>query len=648
MADAAPPPAASPGVSKIPKKAKKEQPPPPPVALTEGSVKAATSAAIREDAALREAAQTGTLTLKMVRKSVVRRLDLGDEGGTTLKKEYKEIMKAEMLATASSLQVKEEEAAPAPVQSKPKLKPKPKPKPKKRVIVEESEGEEEEEEEEEEILDDAEIARRERAPHKDDPKFEKVDPAWKAQYADVAWVASQGFEHWPSIIYDPRWTKGNINAAGMRYLGNKHVCLFYAMDASERFAYEPLASIVPWEEGLRRGYDKKASNFKPKKYEKAFPKALAEATEEHAKDKEHRSFRDAHDTSKKKPPAKKKKVSRRDDDDFISKEDSDDDMAALRAKTKSAPKARKEPVAKKPRTDDEKRRALEALATKKRQRDEAAQKDKPDRERRMKDAARSGVPVWKQLSDRPGDKAAPKSPPKAAAPVQLPNDARGLVEALKRATVGGEKSAKVTRVAMAKLYREKIPEIVGDDVLLRDLVAVIRGALSEGQDEKIAEALKRLKNALKEEHRRDKAAPTPAPAPAAPAAAAPAPAAAPSPAPEAAAPAPSAAAPEVPAAPPSAPPAAAPKPAAPPAAPKPEEAAAPAPAAPKPEEPAAPAPAAAPETASAPPAAPTPAAVTAPPEGFKPKKRPLEEGEKKKEKKKKKKAADPLADAFAR
>ena len=643
MADTAPPaPAASPGVSKIPKKAKKEQPPPPPVALTEGSVKAATSAAIREDAALREAAQTGTLTLKMVRKSVVRRLDLGDEGGTTLKKEYKEIMKAEMLATASSLQVKEEEAAPAPVQSKPK----PKPKPKKRVIVEESE-EEEEEEEEEEILDDAEIARRERAPHKDDPKFEKVDPAWKAQYADVAWVASQGFEHWPSIIYDPRWTKGNINAAGMRYLGKKHVCLFYAMDASERFAYEPLASIVPWEEGLRRGYDKKASNFKPKKYEKAFPKALAEATEEHAKDKEHRSFRDAHDTTKKKPPAKKKKVARRDDDDFISKEDSDDDMAALRAKTKSAPKARKEPVAKKPRTDDEKRRALEALAAKKRQRDEAAQKDKADRERRMKDAARSGVPVWKQLSDRPGDKTAPKSPPKAAAPVQLPNDARGLVEALKRATVGGEKSAKVTRVAMANLYREKIPEIVGDDVLLRDLVAVIRGALSEGQDEKIAEALKRLKNALKEEHRRDKAAPTPAPAPAAPAAAAPAP---------------SSAAPEVAAAPPSAPPAATPAPApAPPAAPKPEEAAAPAPAAPKPEEPAAPAPAApkpeepaapapaaAPETASAPPAAPTPAAVTAPPEGFKPKKRPLEEGEKKKEKKKKKKAADPLADAFAR
>ena len=32
---------------------------------------------------------------------------------------------------------------------------------------------------------------------------------------------------------------------------------------------------MPWEEGLRRGYDKNASHFKPKKYEKAFPKALA-------------------------------------------------------------------------------------------------------------------------------------------------------------------------------------------------------------------------------------------------------------------------------------------------------------------------------------------------------------------------------------
>ena len=62
----------------------------------------------------------------------------------------------------------------------------------------------------------------------------QVPAEWKDRYADVAWVESQGFEHWPSIIYDPRWTKGNINASAMKYLGKKHVCLFYAMDASER------------------------------------------------------------------------------------------------------------------------------------------------------------------------------------------------------------------------------------------------------------------------------------------------------------------------------------------------------------------------------------------------------------------------------
>ena len=74
-----------------------------------------------------------------------------------------------------------------------------------------------------------------------------------------------------------------------KYLGKKHVCLFYGMDASERYSYQPLSSIVSWEEGLRRGYDKNASHFKPKKYEKAFPKALAEAIAEHAKRKEQRS-----------------------------------------------------------------------------------------------------------------------------------------------------------------------------------------------------------------------------------------------------------------------------------------------------------------------------------------------------------------------
>ena len=41
----------------------------------------------------------------------------------------------------------------------------------------------------------------------------QVPAEWKDRYADVAWVESQGFEHWPSIIYDPRWTKGNINTS---------------------------------------------------------------------------------------------------------------------------------------------------------------------------------------------------------------------------------------------------------------------------------------------------------------------------------------------------------------------------------------------------------------------------------------------------
>ena len=85
MADAAPPapaaseaPAAAP--AKIPKKQKPAKAPEP---LTDSSVKAATASAIKEDAALREAAQTGTLTLKMVRKTVVRRMGLGDDGDAT-------------------------------------------------------------------------------------------------------------------------------------------------------------------------------------------------------------------------------------------------------------------------------------------------------------------------------------------------------------------------------------------------------------------------------------------------------------------------------------------------------------------------------------------------------------------------------------
>ena len=131
---AAPTPAAPPAAppAKIPKKSKPAKAPEP---LTDSSVKAATASAIKEDSALREAAQTGTLTLKMVRKTVVRRMGLGDDGDATLKKQYKDLMKTEMLLVATALQddgkPKEEEKPKAPKAPKaPKPKPKPKAKPK--------------------------------------------------------------------------------------------------------------------------------------------------------------------------------------------------------------------------------------------------------------------------------------------------------------------------------------------------------------------------------------------------------------------------------------------------------------------------------------------------------------------------------------
>ena len=226
---------------------------------------------------------------------------------------------------------------------------------------------------------------------------------------------------------------------------------------------------------------------------------MAEAIEEHSKPKEQRSGGDVHTKTKKKPPIKKKVVRKqRDDDDFISKDDSDDDMAALRAKKRSAPKKEGgSTVPKKPRTDEDKKRALDALAAKQREKREEEERKAAAREKKMKDARDSGVPVWKQLSGRAEDKVAPKSPPKENKPFELPTDARGLVEALRKATVGPDKSTKITRMTMAKIYRDFIQEVVADDALLRDLVAVIRGALSEGQDERIAEGLKRLKAALK-------------------------------------------------------------------------------------------------------------------------------------------------------
>ena len=181
---------------------------------------------------------------------------------------------------------------------------------------------------------------------------------------------------------------------------------------------------------------------------------MAEAIEEHSKPKEQRSGGDVHTKTKKKPPVKKKVVRKqRDDDDFISKDDSDDDMAALRAKKRSAPKKEGgSTVPKKARTDEDKKRGLDALAAKKREKREEEERKTAAREKKMKDARDSSVPVWKQLSGRAEDKVAPKSPPpKETKPFELPTDARGLVEALRKATVGPDKSTKITRMTMAKI-----------------------------------------------------------------------------------------------------------------------------------------------------------------------------------------------------
>lgn len=62
-----------------------------PKPLTESIVKAATASAIR-DGVYRD----GEITLKRVRREVVYRLALGDEGYATLKKKFKAVMKTEM------------------------------------------------------------------------------------------------------------------------------------------------------------------------------------------------------------------------------------------------------------------------------------------------------------------------------------------------------------------------------------------------------------------------------------------------------------------------------------------------------------------------------------------------------------------------
>ena len=165
----------------------------------------------------------------MVRKTVVRRMALGDDGDATLKKQYKDLMKTEMLLVATALQDEWEALRRRKSPSNRRLRrrrsrnrnlsPSPSASSRKSRRMRKRRKRDDDE-----SLDDEEIARREKEPHKDDHKFEKVPSEWKDRYADVAWVESQGFEHWPSIIYDPRWTKGNINTSAMKYLRGRSTC----------------------------------------------------------------------------------------------------------------------------------------------------------------------------------------------------------------------------------------------------------------------------------------------------------------------------------------------------------------------------------------------------------------------------------------
>mmetsp|Transcript_3908 Transcript_3908/g.11789 ORF Transcript_3908/g.11789 Transcript_3908/m.11789 type:complete len:458 (-) Transcript_3908:449-1822(-) len=432
------------------------------VALSDNTVREATSGAMQEDDALREAAVEGTLTLKMVRNAVIARLGLGDEGAKRLKETYKDCMKAEMLAVAHDLQTapkpkvskkpkveapKPEKKAPKPEKKAPRPdKPKAAPKPKRKVeappepMDEDDFDDGDDDDESAEDLDDDEVAEREKRPHKDDTKFAAHDSSgWTALYGEVAWVESQGFKHWPSIIYDPRWTQGGINARGMRNLGKMHTCIFYGMSASERFAFEPPEHIVEWDEGLKRGFDKCAAEFKPKRYEKAFPKAVETASADRGKPTGER-YPDLHRAGPKKPAAPRKKKAPRKDDDFIDRDDdasgsdggaSDDDVAALkkaakkqkraggdgppkkRLKKHDGPAAPRAPP--KPKSAEDKKRALEAAAAKKKARDDADRRVSSERDARVKEAQASGVPVWKQLSERPSEKAAVASAAAAAA-----------------------------------------------------------------------------------------------------------------------------------------------------------------------------------------------------------------------------------------
>ena len=93
----------------------------------------------------------------------------------------------------------------------------------------------------------------------DDARVDALGAAWTGLFGEVCWVASPGFKHWPSIVFDPRWTSGPMRDMAMAHLGARHCCVYYGMGASERFTFAPPKNVVAWDEGLRRGYAGRAA-----------------------------------------------------------------------------------------------------------------------------------------------------------------------------------------------------------------------------------------------------------------------------------------------------------------------------------------------------------------------------------------------------
>ena len=165
----------------------------------------------------------------------------------------------------------------------------------------------------------------------DDARVDALGAAWTGLFGEVCWVASPGFKHWPSIVFDPRWTSGPMRDMAMAHLGARHCCVYYGMGASERFTFAPPKNVVAWDEGLRRGYAGRAAAFKPRRYANAFPRAVADAREEVAKpwaDRDGCVHREAGRGATPRPPPRRPAPPPGSDEDEEDEEDDGDEDAS--------------------------------------------------------------------------------------------------------------------------------------------------------------------------------------------------------------------------------------------------------------------------------------------------------------------------------